>query len=106
SPSSELLNAIRAAASGNEYVDPALREVAFERERRRRATAPVITDRERQVLRNVAVGHSNKEIAAALGISIKTVEVHKANAMRKLNLRGRADVVRYATLNDWLREPE
>jgi two-component system response regulator NreC len=53
----------------------------------------------------MAVGHSNKEIAEALGITIKTVEVHKANAMRKLKLRGRIDVVRYAILHGWLKEP-
>ena len=60
---------------------------------------------EADVLRRMAVGHSNKEIAGALDISVKTVEVHKANAMRKLNLRGRTDVVRYAVLHEWLRDP-
>jgi len=53
----------------------------------------------------MALGHSNKEIAGALEISVKTVEVHKANAMRKLGLRGRIDVIRYAVLNGWLQEP-
>ena len=53
----------------------------------------------------MAVGNSNKEIGAALEISVKTVEVHKANAMRKLGLRGRIDVVRYAVLNGWLKDP-
>jgi DNA-binding NarL/FixJ family response regulator len=53
----------------------------------------------------MAVGYSNKEIASELDISVKTVEVHKANAMRKLGLRGRIDVVRYAVLNGWLKEP-
>jgi DNA-binding NarL/FixJ family response regulator len=52
----------------------------------------------------IAIGHSNREIGAALDISVKTVEVHKANAMRKLGLRGRIDVVRYAVLNGWLQE--
>ena len=51
----------------------------------------------------MAVGHSNKGIAADLNISIKTVEVHKANAMRKLGLRGRIDVVRFAILHGWLK---
>jgi DNA-binding NarL/FixJ family response regulator len=104
SSSVTLLNAIRAAASGGRYVDPALRELEVERDRRRASTPP-ITDRERDVLRRMAVGHSNKEIAAAMNISVKTVEVHKANAMRKLNLSGRADVVRYAALNGWFQEP-
>jgi DNA-binding NarL/FixJ family response regulator len=64
-----------------------------------------VTDREADVLRKAAIGLSNKEIAAALHISAKTVEVHKSHAMRKLNLRGRADIIRYALLHDWLREP-
>jgi len=46
-----------------------------------------------------------EQMAAALHISAKTVEVHKSHAMRKLNLRGRADIIRYALLHDWLREP-
>jgi two-component system response regulator NreC len=66
---------------------------------------PAVSEREKNVLRMMAVGHSNKEIANALGITVKTVEVHKANAMRKLRLRGRIDVVRYAMLNGWLQEP-
>ena len=53
----------------------------------------------------MALGHSNKDIAAALTLSVKTVEVHKANAMRKLGLTGRTDVVRYALLQGWLRDP-
>ena len=104
SASTELLKAIRAAVVGERHVDPALRDVELARERHRPSTPPV-TDREREVLRRMAVGHSNKEIAAAMDISVKTVEVHKANAMRKLNLAGRADVVRYAALNGWLQEP-
>ena len=66
---------------------------------------PPISDREASVLRLMAIGHSNKEIASALDIAVKTVEVHKANAMRKLDLRGRIDVVKYAVLNGWLQEP-
>jgi DNA-binding NarL/FixJ family response regulator len=68
------------------------------------AEAPRITERETEVLRLMAVGHSNKEIAAALDISVKTVEVHKANVMRKLGLRGRIDIVRYAVLQGWLQD--
>ena len=54
------------------------------------------------MLRLIAVGHSNKEVAAQLKISVKTVEVHKANAMRKLGLTGRVDIIRYAVLQGWL----
>jgi len=107
---SELLLAIRAAASGKQYLDSALTARvagAFVARHARRggAAAPRITDREIEVLRLIASGHSNKEIAAQLDISIKTVEVHKANAMRKLQLRGRIDIVRYAVLQGWLQDP-
>jgi DNA-binding NarL/FixJ family response regulator len=104
SPSSELLQAIRLAATGGHYRDPGLPAVEQPRDPRRRTGTPLITEREKAVLRLMAVGHSNKEIAAALEISVKTVEVHKANAMRKLGLRGRTDVVRYASLNGWLQD--
>jgi len=64
--------------------------------------AAKITERETEVLRLVAVGHSNVEIASRLTISVKTVEVHKTNAMRKLGLTGRVDVIRYGVLRGWL----
>jgi DNA-binding NarL/FixJ family response regulator len=105
SASSELLQAIRVAASGGRYLDPALPAPSQPRDPRRRPGTPMVTEREKAVLRLMAVGHSNKEIAAELVISVKTVEVHKTNAMRKLGLRGRTDVVRYAVLNGWLRDP-
>jgi two-component system response regulator NreC len=105
SASSELLQAIRAAASGGRYLDPTLPAPQQPRDPRRRARTPTATDRERAVLRLMAVGYSNKEIGASLEISVKTVEVHKANAMRKLGLRGRTDVIRYAVLNGWLKDP-
>ena len=63
-----------------------------------------MTNRERDVLRLTAVGYSNKEIAAHLNISVRTVEVHKTNGMRKLSLTGRADVVRYAALHGWMKD--
>ena len=55
-----------------------------------------------EVLRQIASGYSNKEIAARLELSVKTVEAHKANAMRKLGLNGRIDIVKYAILQGWL----
>jgi two-component system, NarL family, response regulator NreC len=107
SPSIELLKAVRAASAGASYVDTSLvaraaRQSSEEPEAKRRS---VVTEREKHVLRMMAIGHSNKEIAVELAISVKTVEVHKANAMRKLKLRGRIDVVRYAALHGWLQEP-
>jgi len=107
SPSRELLDAVRVAAVGGTYLDAQLRarDVRNADQAIRGRGAPSVSDREKQVLRMMAVGHSNKEIAEELSIAIKTVEVHKANAMRKLGLRGRIDVVRYAILHGWLKEP-
>ena len=107
SPPADLLKAIRAVAAGGIYLDPAMTRrvadgllsgtphVATEK-------GGTLTERESEVLRLVAVGHSNIEIAAQLDISVKTVEVHKANAMRKLGLTGRVDVIRYGVLRGWL----
>ena len=109
SPSAELLDAVRVAAIGGSYLDARLRAREATNTSQQHLTRvrrpPSVSEREKQVLRMMAVGHSNKEIAEALGITIKTVEVHKANAMRKLQLRGRIDVVRYAILHGWLQEP-
>jgi DNA-binding NarL/FixJ family response regulator len=104
SPSAELLHAIRAVASGGRHLDPRLPASNEPRDSRRRATTPPVTQRELEVLRLTALGHSNKEMATQLNISIKTIEVHKANAMRKLDLRGRSDVVRYAVMKEWLHD--
>jgi len=104
----ELLKAIRAVAAGERYLDSALvarNARAYLSRYSTPQSRPPISDRESSVLRLMAIGHSNKEIATALDIAVKTVEVHKANAMRKLNLRGRIDVVRYAVLSGWLQDP-
>ena len=106
SPSVDLVEAVRAAASGRRYLDRSLaaRVAGTFQSRRGRTAPPALTDRETAVLRLMALGHSNKEIAADLDLSVKTVEVHKANGMRKLGLAGRTDVVRYALLQGWLKE--
>jgi DNA-binding NarL/FixJ family response regulator len=104
SPSTELLAAIRAAADGRRYLDTGLGARLAVTMSQSAATPQRVTDRENEVLRLMALGHSNKDIADALDISIKTVEVHKANAMKKLGFRGRIDVVRYAVLQGWLRD--
>jgi DNA-binding NarL/FixJ family response regulator len=103
SSSEELLRAIRAAARHERYVDTACQQQLTSGDTD--TAAPSVTPRERQVLRLMAVGHSNKDIASRLTISVKTVEVHKANAMRKLRLGGRTDVVRYAVLHEWMKDP-
>jgi DNA-binding NarL/FixJ family response regulator len=103
SASVELLDAIRAAARGEQHTDVALARAA---PRPGSPNRPTITAREAEVLRLMALGHSNKEIAQTLNIAVKTVEVHKANAMRKLGLSGRIDVIKYAVLQGWLNEAE
>lgn len=107
SPATELLDAIRAVVAGARHIDSTLGRAGSPfplRRASRPPERPAITERESSVLRRVAWGHSNKEIAAELDLSVKTVEVHKANAMRKLNLRGRIDIVRYALLQGWLKD--
>jgi len=106
SPSTELLSALRAAATGQHYLDSTLSARETERPTPRGPRArPRITGREGEVLRLMAVGHTNKEIAERLDLSVKTIEVHKANAARKLGLRGRIDFIKYAVLQGWLRDP-
>jgi DNA-binding NarL/FixJ family response regulator len=107
SAASELVQAIRATAARNQYLDSALtaRVTAgflAKSGRRAQATGVSLSDREAEVLRLIAAGYSNKEIAAQLELSVKTVEVHKANASRKLGLKGRIDIVKYALLQGWL----
>ncbi len=107
SASTELLNAIRVAASGRSYLDAAVTQrVAGAFVARHAGETPLrrASERELEVLRLIAIGYSNKEIAARLDLSVKTIEVHKANAMRKLDLRGRVDIVRFAILQNWLHD--
>lgn len=63
-----------------------------------------LSEREARVVRLIAAGHSNKEVAARLGLSVKTVETYKARSLRKLGLRSRAELVRYALRCGWLRD--
>lgn len=105
SPSSELLKAIRTAASGRRYLDPTI-ESNLSQGSGPAGTpgAATLTNREKQVLQRLALGLSNKEIADELDISVKTVEVHKGNGMKRLGLRSRSDVVRFALLHGWLHD--
>ena len=63
------------------------------------APKDIATPREREIIQLLAEGNSNKEAASALGISVKTIEAHRANIMRKLHLRSISDLVRYAVRN-------
>jgi DNA-binding NarL/FixJ family response regulator len=110
SKSAELLRAIRAVSAGQTYLDPAITEKAVTHilagKRAARGAAPDanLSGRETEVLRLIAWGYINKEIAARLNLSIKTVEVHKANGMRKMGMKSRVDIVRYALLQGWLQD--
>ena len=83
---------------GGRYVHPALgaRMLAAEAEERNRAEDDPLSDRERDVLRLLALGHTNQEIASQLYISVRTAETHRAHIMQKLRLGTRAELVRYA----------
>ena len=94
----DVVDAVRAVAAGERYVHPALgaRLVAAESEERKRAESDPLSEREREVLRLLALGHTNQEIAALLYISVRTAETHRAHIMQKLGLSSRAELVRYA----------
>ena len=97
----EVVGALRAVAAGERYVHPTLgaRLVAAEAEERKRAEADPLSEREREVLRLLALGHTNQEIAKMLYISVRTAETHRAHIMQKLRLSSRAELVRYALEN-------
>ncbi len=94
----EVVRAIRAVADGDRYVHPSLGARLFEAdaEERRRAVDDPLSDREREVLRLLALGHTNQEIATMLFISVRTAETHRAHILQKLQLGSRAELVRYA----------
>jgi two-component system, NarL family, response regulator NreC len=94
----EVVAAIREVARGGRYVHPELgaRLVSAETEELRRAEEDPLSDREREVLRLLALGHTNQEIAKQLYISVRTAETHRAHIMQKLRLSSRAELVRHA----------
>jgi two-component system response regulator NreC len=94
----ELVAAIRQVAAGGSYVNPALgaRVVISEAREDAEAEADPLSEREHQVLRLLALGHTNHEIATTLYISVRTAETHRAHIMQKLGLASRAELVRYA----------
>ncbi len=98
----DLVSAVRAVQEGGSYLCPDIAKTVIERSLRRPdlgaepAAAGTLTDREREVLKLVAEGLSNQEIANRLGLSIKTVMGHRANLMDKLNIHSRVELVKYA----------
>jgi DNA-binding NarL/FixJ family response regulator len=109
STGTELLEAIRAAHRGEQFVDPSLTGRVLDSYLGRRAEGAVpcsterLTAREREVCCFLAYGHTNTEIAQKLFISERTVETHRANLMRKLSLKSRADLVRFAIAEGFLK---
>jgi len=87
----EVVAAIREVAAGNQY-----RMVAADAAAQAASAADPLSDREREVLKMLALGHTNQEIAQQLYISVRTAETHRAHIMRKLQLSTRAELVRYA----------
>jgi len=108
SASRELVRAIRRVCAGHSYLDPAVTEQVVGSitagAKSGTSGAKSLSRREEDVLRFIALGFLTKEIASRLRISIKTVETHKANAMSKLGMCSRIDIVRYAVLHDWLQD--
>jgi DNA-binding NarL/FixJ family response regulator len=103
----ELIHAIRVVAAGGVYLDPVVSgkvvcDIVNEGAVANQADDVHLTERESQIVLRVAQGFSNKEIAAQLDISVKTVETHKLRSMEKLGLRSRAEVVQFALRKGWL----
>ena len=106
SSSGDLVSAVRAVAAGQCYLDPAVTGKLTGGSAARGPEAgskEALSEREEEVLRLIARGHSNKEIAARLSVSVKTVEAHKTNGMRKLGLAARNDIVDYAIFRGWMK---
>jgi two-component system, NarL family, response regulator NreC len=103
---SELVTAVRQVAGGTRYVDPAMgaRIAAADAEAERAAAKDPLSERESEVLRLLALGHTNQEIAKTLFISVRTAETHRAHIMQKLRISTRAELVRYAIAQGLLDE--
>ena len=107
SAAENLAPAVRAVVNGGLYVDPAIANRMFDSLPSRggglmTAGIQALTDRECEVLRLVALGHTNKEIAHRLDVGVKSVETYKARGLEKLDLKTRAELVRYAAMQGWL----
>jgi DNA-binding NarL/FixJ family response regulator len=102
----EVVEAVRHVANGQQYLHPALGARLLESEARQREEedSDPLSEREREVLRLLALGHTNQEIAKLLYISVRTAESHRAHIMQKLRLGTRAELVRYALAHGLLEE--
>ena len=102
----DVVAAVREVAAGGRYVHPTLgaRMVAADAAERKRQAEDPLSEREREVLRLLALGHTNQEIASSLYVSVRTAETHRAHIMQKLRLQTRAELVRYALAHGLLDE--
>lgn len=97
SPTDVLAEAATAVSLGAAYVDPAVPLLRYSRD----ASTDGLTEREQRVVTLVAAGYSNKEIAALVGVSLKTTETDRASAVRKLGTRERAEWLRHVLEHGW-----
>jgi DNA-binding NarL/FixJ family response regulator len=107
--SEELVEAVRAVARGESYLHPSLTSALVDQVRGSSAHPPssteeALSDRESEVLRRVARGYTTDEIAHQLYLSVRTVETYKTRGLEKLDLKGRAALVRYAIEHEWLND--
>jgi DNA-binding NarL/FixJ family response regulator len=109
SAADKLVSAIRAVGAGGSYIDPSLRAAAEELSvppppttAENNNTALELSERETEVVKLIALGYSNKEIAARLALSVKTIETYKTRSMEKLGIRSRVEIVQYAAKRGWL----
>jgi len=98
----DLVRAVRAVASGKTFFSPAIVDMLLDdyvvrlQQQETQDSFELLTDREKQVLQLLAEGHTNKEVAAVLGLGVSTIETHRLNLMQKLNLHNTAELVLYA----------
>jgi DNA-binding NarL/FixJ family response regulator len=101
-----LIEAIRTIAGGKTYLDSALNNILIENivghEQRTFSDPAILSERETEVLQYIAHGYSNKEIAAQLNLSVRTIETYKNRATEKLGITSRVGIIRYATEQGWL----
>jgi DNA-binding NarL/FixJ family response regulator len=110
SAAESLVHAIRAVLACGLYVDPAIANSLFDvnpkrvSQHRSDAITLELTDRETKVLKCVALGFTNKEIANQLSVGVKSIETYKARGLHKLGFKSRVQLVRYASTQGWLAE--
>jgi two-component system, NarL family, response regulator NreC len=101
----ELVQAIRSVSAGGTYIDPSLAGNLFNGHNgtpHSEVPTAELSERETEVMKMIARGYSNKEIASKLKLSVKTIETYKMRSMEKLQMRSRVEIVRYAALRGWL----